>query len=72
MAHKTYGRRISESGGGLSRGGLVGGSSVQLRKRDKERNQDVDPRLRVMERFQEFFNPVNKDVRTCPNRVNSR
>ena len=72
MAHKTYGRRISESGGGLSRGGLVGGSSVQLRKRDKERNQDVDPRLRVMERFQELFNPDNRDDHTCSKRADDR
>ena len=52
---KNNGRRKSESGGGS------GGDSLgQKSKRDEERNPDVDPRLRVMERFQEFLSQAKK------------
>ena len=38
----------------------------QKSKRDEERNPDVDPRMRVMERFREFFCEANRDGIICP------
>ena len=41
LTQKKYGRRNSESGGGLG----------QLRKREEEQNPDMDPRLRVLKKY---------------------
>ena len=48
---KNNGSRKSESGGGLGRGGFGGDGSGQKNNRYEERNTDVYPYLRVMERF---------------------
>ena len=41
--------------GGLGGGGSGGDGSGQKRKREEERNPDVEPCMRVMERFYDFF-----------------
>ena len=41
------------------------------RKAEEERNPDVDPRLRVMEQFREFFSDHNKDIIMCPKGADS-
>ena len=62
MAHKNGRQRNSESGGAL----------VQLRKREEERNPDMDPRLRAFEKFRRFFNPACREGYTRPKRVYGR
>ena len=57
--NKNNGRIKSESGGGSGGGGLG-----QLRKREEEKNPDMDPRLRVMERLRELFNLANREGHT--------
>ena len=64
LAHNIKGRSKSEGGGGLEGGVLGGGSLGRLSKRGEEINTDVYPRLRVMERFQNFFSPENIDGHT--------
>ena len=54
MAQKNDRRRKSESEGGLGGGVLGGDGPGQKRKRNKERNPDVYPHLRVMESFWDF------------------
>ena len=39
---------------------------------EDERNPDVESRLRVMERFREFFCETNRDRITCPNGADER
>ena len=63
---KNNGRRRSESGGGAVRSGSGTEKLVQQRKREEDRNPDMDPHLRVMERFREFLCESNRDVITCP------
>ena len=55
-AQKNNRRRKSESDAGSGRGGAGRGDLVHIRNREEERNANTDPRLRIMERFQDFFN----------------
>ena len=48
---KNNGQRIWENGGGAGRIGSSEENLGRKRKAEEERNLDVDPRLRVMERF---------------------
>ena len=57
-------RRKSESNSGSGRGGAGRGGLVHLRNREEERNANVDPPLRISERFQDLFNPNNRDSHT--------
>ena len=77
LSHKNNRRSKSESicssgGGGSGRDRSDGDGSVQQRKREEYRNPEMDPHLRVMERFRELYSHSNKDGITCPDVVDSR
>ena len=72
LSHKKDVRSNSESGGSLCGGGLGRDGLVQQRKGNEKRNPDVDPRLRVIERFRIFFSQANRYSITCPKRVNDK
>ena len=52
--------RRSEISGGAGRSGSGIENPGQQRQREEESNPDVDPRLRVMERFRDFFCDKNR------------
>ena len=66
LAQNSDGRRKSESGGGSWRSSSGEEKSGQQRQREEERNPDVDPRLRVVEIFQDFLCEANRDGITFP------
>ena len=50
-----------------------GGENLgQQQKVEDERNPDVDPHIRVMERFRDFFCETNRDEITCTKGSDSR
>ena len=63
-AQKTDRRRKSEIDYGLGRGDVGRGSLLHIINREEERNTNTDPRLRIMERFRDLFNPENRDGHT--------
>ena len=69
---KHDGRRISETGGGAERSGSSGGDLGKQQKLEYDRNPEVDPRLRVMKRFRDFFSDQNRYVIMCPKGVDGR
>ena len=65
-AQKSYGRRKLDSSGGWGGGGSGGASLVQKRKREEERNPDMEPHLRAMDRLRELFYKNSRLGITCP------
>ena len=61
--------RMSKSESGRGSGGVAPG---QQSKREEERKSDVDSRLRMMERFQEFSSHSNRDIIMYPEGVYGR
>ena len=55
-----------------ARCGSDGDGLEQQRKREEDRNPDVEPCLRVMERFRRFFCQENRYIITCPKGADSR
>ena len=66
FSQNNDGQRILESGGGAGRSGSGGENPEQQRHREEERNPDMDPSIREMKRFTEFFCKTNRDYITCP------
>ena len=71
-AQKNNARRNSESVSGSDRCGLGGDGLGHQRKRDAERNPEMEPCMRVMERFREFIIHSNRDSITFPKGLDSR
>ena len=71
LEQKSDGRRISESSGGSGRSGSGGENSGHQRQRKEDINPDVDPRLRVMDRFRGFYE-FNRDGITQDNNICKR